>query len=130
MRAIILLCTLTVLLISLAACGTMSPVAMRGQTDHYVIQLDLDHTGLGPRTAIITVTTPQNQPVADGTVTLLPSMQEMGMFSDAISAQPIAPGRYQAQGELFSMLGNWELGVRVNSAAGEESTNFMVKATP
>lgn len=130
MRSIILLCIYTVLLIGLAGCGAVSPVAQRAQTDHYVIQLDLDHTGLGHRTATITVMTPQNQPVSDGAVTLTPSMHDMGMIGQVISAQPIAPGRYQAQGELFSMLGHWGIDVQVNSALANESATFLVKATP
>jgi hypothetical protein len=49
------------------------------------------------------------------------------MASPEIVAQPVAPGRYQAQGEFFSMLGQWEVDVRVSAGGAEDVARFVVQ---
>ena len=45
-------------------------------------------------------------------------------------ADEIEPGRYQATGELFTMLGEWTLTVRVESAGADDEATFTIEADP
>ncbi len=56
-------------------------------------------------------------------------MRDMGMASPEITAQMVAPGRYEAKGELFNMLGTWELDVRVGAGGAEETAIFTFDVT-
>jgi hypothetical protein len=87
----------------------------------------LDGLGFGQRTATIEVRDKSGQPVTADQVVLTPVMQTMGMAAPEIVAQAIAPGRYQAQGEFFSMLGQWEVDVRVNAGGAEDVARFVVQ---
>ncbi|MDF5751580.1 hypothetical protein [Spongiactinospora sp. TRM90649] len=53
-------------------------------------------------------------------VTVSAVMPAMGHAMPEIAARRAAPGRFLAEGELFSMPGAWQLTVRVSGRAGEE----------
>jgi hypothetical protein len=110
----------------LSACGG-SGITQTSQTQRYQLQLTLDGLGFGQRTATIEVRDSGGQPVAADQVVLAPVMQQMGMASPEIVAQSVAPGRYQAQGEFFSMLGQWEIDVRVSAGGAEDVGRFIVQ---
>jgi len=118
----------TILFASLSACGG-SGITQTSKTAHYTVQLALDGTGFGRRTATITITDTSGQPVIANEVVLTPVMESMGMAAPESIAQPTDPGDYQAQGEFFSMIGEWQLDVRVNVDGNEEIARFAVQAT-
>ena len=110
----------------LAACGGAG-FTQSSQTQRYTVQLTLDSLRFGQRTATIEVRDSGGQPVAADQVVLSPVMQQMGMAAPEVVAQPLAPGRYQAQGEFFSMLGQWEVDVRVSAGGAEDVARFIVQ---
>ena len=112
-----------VALLALIACGGTG-VTQTNQTQHYKVQLTLDGTGFGERTATVEVTDLAGQPVAADQIVLAPVMRQMGMASPETTAQPVGPGRYQAKGEFFPMNGAWEVEVRVGVNGQEEATHF------
>lgn len=120
------LAIIAVLAIILSACGG-NGITQTSQTQRYQLQLTLDGLGFGQRTATIAVRDSGGQPVAADQVVIAPVMQQMGMAAPEIVAQPVAPGRYQAQGEFFSMLGQWEVDVRVSAGGAEDVARFVVQ---
>jgi hypothetical protein len=116
------------LLFTLAACGG-SGITQTGQTEDYNIQLSLDGVDFGEHTATIDVSDRGGQPVTAEQVVLAPLMESMGMASPEQTAKPIGPGRYQARGEFFSMLGEWDVDVRVSAGGKEETMRFKVQVT-
>jgi hypothetical protein len=118
--------TIVLLAVILAACGG-SGITQTSQTQRYQLQLTLDGLGFGQRTATVEVRDSSGQPVAADQVVLAPVMQTMGMAAPEIVAQSIAPGRYQAKGEFFSMLGQWEVDVRVSAGGTEDVGRFIVQ---
>ena len=122
----ITLLALAGLLLVLAACGG-SGITQTTQTEHYKVQLTLDSANFGERTATIEVNDLAGQPVTADQVVLAPIMEVMGMASPEAVAQPIAPGRYETKGEFFSMLGEWEVDVRVSAGGTEEVARFKVQ---
>src|SRR5213594_2482649 len=105
------------LVFTLAACG--SGITQTAQTERYNIAITLDSASFGERTATIAVSDRSGQPAAVDQVVLAPVMPSMGMAAPEMTAQPTAPGRYQIKGEFFSMIGEWQVNVRV-SAAGKD----------
>ena len=118
-----------VLLVVLAACGSSGSITQTAQTEHYTVQLSIEGMGLGERTATIEIHDASGQPVAADRVVLAPVMQQMGMASPETTAQPLAPGRYQATGDFFSMLGEWDVDVQVQRSGAEEIASFKVQVT-
>ena len=116
------------LFVLLSACGG-SGITQTSKTAHYTVQLSLDGTGFGQRTATIRVTDTSGQPVVANEVVLAPVMESMGMAAPETIAQPTDPGDYEAKGEFFSMIGEWQIDVRVNVAGNEEVARFIVQAT-
>ncbi|GAA4919370.1 hypothetical protein HD597_005986 [Nonomuraea thailandensis] len=53
-------------------------------------------------------------------------MADMGHSTPELTATEREPGRFLAEGELFSMSGVWELSIRLDGPAGEEQ--LAVKA--
>jgi hypothetical protein len=109
-----------------AACGGAG-VTQTSQTQRYIVKLTLDSLSFGQRTATIEVQDSGGQPASADEVVLSPVMQAMGMASPEVVAQQVAPGRYQAQGEFFSMLGQWEVDVRVSAGGAEDVARFVVQ---
>ncbi len=119
---------LMALAVLLAACSG-SGISQASQTDHYTVQLSLDGTGFGEHTATIEVNDKGGQPVVANQVVLSPVMAQMGMAAPEATAQMVAPGRYQAKGEFFSMVGEWRVDVRIDANGMEEVARFNVQAT-
>jgi hypothetical protein len=122
MIAVVGLC----LLLLLAACGGSS-ITQSSQTDTYNVQLTLDGAGFDERTATIEIADRSGQPVTADEVVLAPTMKSMGMASPEAAARMVAPGRYEAQGAFFSMLGEWEVDVRVSAGGAEEVASFKIQ---
>jgi YtkA-like len=120
--------TLALLLALLGACGG-SGFTQTARTEHYMVQLNLDGVGFGQREATIDLHDASGNPVAADHVVLTSVMHQMGMAAPETAAQSIAPGRYRATGEFFSMIGEWELDVRVNVGGAEEVATFKVPVT-
>src|ERR671932_621817 len=108
MRRLAIAQFLILLLITLAACGGPGGITQTSRTEHYAVQLHLDGVGFGERTATIEVRDTSGNPVTADQVMLAPVMRQMGMASPEAIAQPVAPGRYEAKGEFFSMIGEWD----------------------
>jgi major membrane immunogen (membrane-anchored lipoprotein) len=117
-------CTVVlVLCLLLAACGG-SDVTKTAQTEHYSVQLTLDGLEFGQRQATVELRDAAGNPADAGVVVIAPVMRQMGMASPEAAAQKIAPGRYQASGEFFSMIGTWEIDVRIDNSGSEEVATF------
>jgi hypothetical protein len=113
----------------LSACAGGSAVTQSARTEHYTVQLSLDGVGFGPREALVEVRDAAGNPVAADEVVLAPVMRQMGMASPEAAAQALAPGRYRATGDFFSMIGEWEIDVRVRAGGAEEVATFKVLST-
>lgn len=119
------------LLAAAGACSQSSPVSTEADTANYHVQLDLDSASLGRRTATIEVTGAGGQPVDARRVVLSTAMPDMGMDGPTVVADELEPGRYEARGDLFTMLGESTLTVRIEaSGADEETATFTVEAEP
>jgi hypothetical protein len=116
----------------LAGCQEPKPVSMETETPSYRVQLDLDGASLGKRTATIEITDSDRNPVDAEHVAVSALMSEMDMTGPSVVAEEIEPGRFEAKGELFTMLGEWNLAVRVEggSADPDEQAMFTVEAVP
>jgi hypothetical protein len=125
LRRILILAALTSLAL-LAGCGG-SGVTQTTKTEHYNVQLSLDGVDVGERTATITVNDFAGQPITADKVVLSTVMQQMGMAAPEMTAQMIAPGRYQAKGEFFSMVGEWRVDVRVSAGGNDEVADFRIQ---
>jgi hypothetical protein len=112
-----------VLLFTLSACG--SGITQTAQTERYTIAITLDSASFGERTATIAVDDRSGQPAAVDQVVLAPVMEAMGMAAPELTAQSTAPGRYQVKGEFFSMIGEWQVNVRVSSAGKDDMARFI-----
>ena len=112
------------------ACSQPAPRSLRADTASYHVRLDLDAASLGRRTATIEITDSRGDPVDASQVVVTPVMARMGMTRPALVADELEPGRYRATGELFSMLGEWTLSVRVESAGAHDVATFKVDADP
>jgi hypothetical protein len=122
-------CLIAVLALVLMGCGASSST-QTVQTEHYQVQLTLDGTGFGERTATIEVRDRAGEPVVADQVVIAPVMRQMGMASPEVTAQPVAPGRYQAKGEFFSMTGEWQIDVRIQVNGNEELATFELQVAP
>jgi hypothetical protein len=114
----------------LAGCGGPTGITQESQTEHYNVRLTLDGAGFGERTMTIEVSDKAGGArVSADLVVLAPVMRDMGMASPEITAQMQAPGRYEAKGELFNMLGTWELDVRISAGGADETAIFKIDVT-
>lgn len=109
----------------LVACGG-SGFRQTVETDSYRVQLGLDGTDFNSHTATVKVQDKSGRPVAVDQVVVAPIMEAMGMVSPEQIAQPLGDGSYQAQGEFFSMLGEWEFDVRISAGGKDEVARFKV----
>ena len=124
-RLVILLAGMGLAAVLLTACGG-NGFAQTADTTSYHIQLNLDGVDFGQHTATVVVQDKSGQPAAVDQVVIAPLMESMGMVSPEQVAQPLGGGRYQAKGEFFSMLGEWEVDVRVSAGGKEELARFKV----
>jgi hypothetical protein len=121
-----------VLALVATACQGPKPVSMEAETSSYHVQLDLDAASLGHRTATIEITDDEHNPVSADQVVLSAAMQHMDMTGPSIVAEEIEAGRFEAEGELFEMLGDWTLTVRIDApgSKADEQAQFTVDAKP
>ena len=117
---------LAVCLTLLTACGGRG-TTQTAETERFAVRLTLDGAGFGPRLATIDINDSSGQPVVADEVVIAPVMEEMGMLAPEVTAQAVAPGRYEARGEFFSMLGEWQIDVRVSAGGNEEVARFVVQ---
>jgi hypothetical protein len=118
------------LLLALAgACSPSSPVSAETDTANYHVQLDLDSASLGRRTATIEVTDSGGRPVDARRVVVSTAMPAMDLSGPTVVADELRPGRDEARGDLFTMLGETTLTVRIQAGGtGEEIATFAVEA--
>lgn len=124
-RLIVLMLGALLVAALLAGCGG-SGVTQTTETDSYTVQLALDDARFGPLTATIDLRDKSGQPAQADQVVLAPLMESMGMASPEQVAQPLGDGRYQAKGEFFNMLGEWEVDVRISRGGKDEVARFKV----
>ena len=114
---------LVILLLALAGCG--GGITQTAQTERYSIDMTLDSASFGERTATIAVNDRSGQPATVDQVVLAPVMLSMGMAAPELTAQPTAPGHYQVKGEFFSMIGEWQVTVRVSAGGKDDTARFL-----
>ena len=115
---------LLVLLFTLVACGG-SGISQTAQTERYTIELTLDSASFGERTATIAVNDRAGQPATVDQVVLTPVMEAMGMTVPELTAQLTTPGHYQVKGQFFSMVGEWQVNVRVSAGGHDDMARFL-----
>ncbi|MBB6552347.1 hypothetical protein [Nonomuraea rubra] len=96
------------------------PVSAQGAGTRYAVTLTID----GSDTADIVVDRGEAEAVV-----VTATMPQMGHITPEATARRLAPGRFRAAGELFTMDGVWEVSVRVSGAAGEEVIPLTVLVT-
>jgi YtkA-like len=111
--------------LSLAACQAPPPVALAAQTETYTVDLELDSATLGQRTATIELAGPE-----PAEVLLSPAMPQMNMTGTEMVATKVDDGRYEARGEFFSMLGDWQVEVKIDGPTGQEVAAFDIEIEP
>jgi hypothetical protein len=111
------------LVFTLAACG--GGITQTAQTERYSVALTLDSASFGERTATIAVNDRSGQPATVDQVVFAPVMPSMGMADPEMTAQPTGPGRYQIKGDFFSMIGEWQVNVRVSAAGKDDTAQFV-----
>ena len=123
----VLVCLTTLM----TACQAPEPVSLEKQTSSYRVRLRFDATTLGQRTATVSLSNTDDQPVDADKVTLIPAMSDMNMTGPETQATRVETGRYEATAEFFTMLGEWRITVRIVGAqATPDSVTFDVTATP
>lgn len=111
----------------LTACG--GDGAQTARAGSYTVTLRMDEAAVGQRTAVIEVKDAQGQPAAVDSVVVAPVMRDMGMASPEIAAAPDGPGRYTAGAIEITMVGQWELDVRISAGGAEETATFIIRVT-
>jgi hypothetical protein len=109
----------------LAACGP-GAVTQTNKTERYTVQFSVDKPTIGARVFTIGVNDASGAPVTADQVVVAPVMREMGMASPEMVATPAGAGRYTAQGDSFSMLGEWQIEVRITAGGQDDTTTFIV----
>jgi hypothetical protein len=106
-------------------------LAGRADTAAYHVRLDLDGATLGRRAVTVEVADAADRPVA-AQVELRTSMPGMGMVGPSVLVERTGPGRYEASGDLFTMLGDWTITVRVSEpgSASPQEAVFTVTVVP
>lgn len=87
---------------------------LRGTSERHVVQVTLEPPRTGPVRATVDLTDRAGQPATANEVTLEAAMPRMGHLNSELPASQEKPGRFRAEGELFPMVGVWELTVRLD----------------
>ncbi|MEV0827236.1 hypothetical protein [Nonomuraea rubra] len=90
------------------------PAELRGRGSHHTVVVRLEPRP-GPLEARVEL-----HPASPAEVSIFAVMPHMGHTTPELPAGPDGPGRYVARGELFTMTGAWEIGVRVRGTSGTE----------
>lgn len=115
------LCLFTLVML-LTACATTP--AMTQQTASYTVTLSFDTLAVGDRAATVEVRD-SSGPVDTAEVIFTPTMLSMGMASPETVAKPIGNGRYTSDTILLSMVGDWELDVKITRDGTSETARFL-----
>lgn len=132
---IIVACAVAVL-VAVVLVGTgraPTAISLRAATADYQVRLDLDSASRGRRTATVEVLTDGGQPVVNAQVSIHTAMPAMTRMPGVrLPARQVAPGRYEANGELFTMLGDWTVTVRISEPGSRSAQDaaFPVRAVP
>ncbi len=89
--------------------------------------MSLDGQTVGTRIISITVTDKNGSPAIVDSIIAVPVMHEMGMVSPEMTATALGNGRYEIKGEPFTMLGVWEVALRISAGGKEDTTSFQVE---
>ncbi|MFQ3633147.1 FixH family protein [Roseiflexus sp.] len=120
---------LIVALLLLAGCAAGGPLTT--QTLSYQVTLTLDERRVGEHPAMITIERREGkQPGPIESVSIVPMMRQHGMVSPEVIAQPLPDGRYQADGLLFSMDGDWQIEVYIDRSDAREIAVFEIRVWP
>ncbi len=120
---------LIVALLFLVSCAAGGPLTT--QTLSYQVTLTLDERRVGEHPATITIERRDGvQPGPIESVSIVPMMRQHGMASPEVIAQPLPDGRYQADGLLFSMDGDWQIEVYIDRSDAREIAVFQVRVWP
>lgn len=120
---------LIVTLLLLAGCAAGGPLT--AQTLSYQVTLTLDEHRVGERPAMITIERRDGaRPGPIESVSVVPMMRQHGMVSPEVIAQPLPDGRYQADGLLFSMDGDWQIEVYIDRSDAREIATFEIRVWP
>lgn len=125
MRVLAKLCLALITVLLLASCG--GDVSKQTQTDSFNVKLILPAASMSNHQIAVELTDKAGgAPASADSVVIAPVMREMGMASPELTASQTAPGRYEANGMLFSMLGVWEIDVRITANGKEETAIFQL----
>jgi YtkA-like len=89
---------------------------LRGTSERHVVQVTIEPPRTGRVRATVDVTDRDGRPVTPGEVALEAAMPRMGHLSSELPTTQEKPGRFRAEGELFPMVGVWELTVRIDGS--------------
>ncbi|GAA2209102.1 hypothetical protein GCM10009850_045600 [Nonomuraea monospora] len=110
----------------LLACGCLAAAAMTIVVGCLSVPGAVTAQGAGARYAV-TLTIEEGDTAdivvdrgAADAVVVTATMPQMGHVTPEAAARRLAPGRFRADGDLFTMDGVWEVSVRVSGTAGEE----------
>src|SRR5579859_3768650 len=87
--------------------------AQTANIDGLQVTMRLDSAAPGPRVIEVAVQDGSGNPVDVSAVQLHFHMQDMDMGTQATDAQPMGPGRFQAHGDFFTMVGRWQIDATV-----------------
>ncbi|MFB4278284.1 MULTISPECIES: hypothetical protein [unclassified Nonomuraea] len=90
------------------------PVQLTGRGGHYTVVVALEPV-TGPVEVGIEI-----DPASPAQVSVFAVMPHMGHTTPELAARDDGTGRYVARGELFTMTGAWQLGIRVRGGPGTE----------
>lgn len=116
---LVALIALTALLVASRTSHTPDKATLTGRSEHYAVRVTVDPVRTGR------VRTTVEVQGADE-VTLEAAMPRMGHLNSELATTRSSPGRFVATGELFPMIGVWELTVRVDGPAGMELVTVVV----
>ncbi|MGP3935354.1 FixH family protein [Nonomuraea sp. KM88] len=100
------------------------PAELRGRGTHHAVVVRLEPR-LGPLDVRVEL-----HPASPADVSISAVMPHMGHTTPELQARSDGPGRYVARGELFTMTGPWEIGVRVHDTSATEviKVNTLITA--
>ncbi|MDF2760423.1 MAG: hypothetical protein K0S99_3057 [Thermomicrobiales bacterium] len=104
--------------------GVGTPVVQDG----LVVTVAAEPARPGPTDIAVDVRDPDGAPLPDARVVIFAEMAGMGQAGQGTPAEEVEPGRYVARGVSLSMVGDWQVTVRV-SPRGQATQVFPVVLT-
>jgi YtkA-like len=106
--------------IGMTRAPTASGTEVSADAGPFTVTIIVDDPTAGTQNAEVLVVDDTGVPIPDATVVFSATMASMGHAGQVITGQPSAEGRYQVDGDLFPMSGNWT--ARVSLERAGEST--------